>query len=250
MCSRSTPTVCSSATAPSSGHGRARVRAHRQRRVDRGQGGQPDGGRLLGVQGGGDRADEGDRQGSRPHRRCCQLRRARGHRDADPRRRLAGAHRLHGRAHPDGPHGARGRGRRARSAGSRARSARSRPARPTTSRAGGPSTDARADARHRRARLPRRVDDQGAARRGRGAGRLDLGEDDPGCGSCSTRRSATRVTLVAGDITDGEALGRALDEHEITRVVHLAALQVPFCRADPCAARRSTCSARSPSSRR
>jgi UDP-glucuronate 4-epimerase len=28
-------------------------------------------------------------------------------------------------------------------------------------------------------------------------------------------------------------VGRALDEHEITRFVHLAALQVPFCRAEP-----------------
>ena len=34
-------------------------------------------------------------------------------------------------------------------------------------------------------------------------------------------------------MTDGAAVGRALDEHEITNVVHLAALQVPFCRADP-----------------
>ena len=85
--------------------GRARLRPHRQRRLDRGQGGQPDGGRLLGVEGRGDRADEGDRQGPRAHRRARQLHRARGDRDADPRRHLAGAHRLHGRAHPDGPHG-------------------------------------------------------------------------------------------------------------------------------------------------
>jgi UDP-glucuronate 4-epimerase len=42
-----------------------------------------------------------------------------------------------------------------------------------------------------------------------------------------------RLTLVPGDITDIAALGRALDEHEITGVVHLAALQVPACRADP-----------------
>jgi nucleoside-diphosphate-sugar epimerase len=42
-----------------------------------------------------------------------------------------------------------------------------------------------------------------------------------------------RVTRVQGDITDLDAFGRTLDEHEITRVVHLAALQVPFCRADP-----------------
>ena len=42
-----------------------------------------------------------------------------------------------------------------------------------------------------------------------------------------------RVTLVQGDITDLDALGRVLDEHAITRVIHLAALQVPLCRADP-----------------
>ncbi len=55
----------------------------------------------------------------------------------------------------------------------------------------------------------------------------------PGSGSCSTTVSATAITLVEGDVTDDAALGRALDEHGITRVVHLAALQVPFCRADP-----------------
>ncbi|MGW2651075.1 NAD-dependent epimerase/dehydratase family protein [Streptomyces sp. NPDC001393] len=35
------------------------------------------------------------------------------------------------------------------------------------------------------------------------------------------------------DITDLAAFERALDEHEITNVIHLAALQVPFCREDP-----------------
>lgn len=42
-----------------------------------------------------------------------------------------------------------------------------------------------------------------------------------------------RVELVRGDITDLKAVERTLDEHEITRVVHLAALQVPFVRANP-----------------
>jgi UDP-glucuronate 4-epimerase len=42
-----------------------------------------------------------------------------------------------------------------------------------------------------------------------------------------------RVTLVRGDITDLAQLERALDEHEVTRVAHLAALQVPFVRDDP-----------------
>ena len=35
------------------------------------------------------------------------------------------------------------------------------------------------------------------------------------------------------DVTDMAQVERALDEHEITRIIHLAALQVPFCRADP-----------------
>jgi nucleoside-diphosphate-sugar epimerase len=41
------------------------------------------------------------------------------------------------------------------------------------------------------------------------------------------------LTRVRGDITDLEALERTYDDHGITHVVHLAALQVPFCRADP-----------------
>jgi nucleoside-diphosphate-sugar epimerase len=44
---------------------------------------------------------------------------------------------------------------------------------------------------------------------------------------------ADRIALVRGDITDLDALEGALDEHAITRVVHLAALQVPFVRANP-----------------
>jgi nucleoside-diphosphate-sugar epimerase len=42
-----------------------------------------------------------------------------------------------------------------------------------------------------------------------------------------------RATLVQGDVTDLTSLERVIDEHGITNVVHLAALQVPFCRADP-----------------
>lgn len=44
---------------------------------------------------------------------------------------------------------------------------------------------------------------------------------------------ADRVELVRGDITELLALERALDDNAITRVVHLAALQVPFVRANP-----------------
>jgi len=46
---------------------------------------------------------------------------------------------------------------------------------------------------------------------------------------------ATLATVphVAGDITDLPQLEQVFDEHAITNVIHLAALQVPFCRADP-----------------
>lgn len=41
------------------------------------------------------------------------------------------------------------------------------------------------------------------------------------------------ITVASGDITDGDALGAIIDANDITNVIHLAALQVPFCRADP-----------------
>jgi UDP-glucuronate 4-epimerase len=61
----------------------------------------------------------------------------------------------------------------------------------------------------------------------------DLGDADHRLRLVLTSEERARLTLVRGDITELDSLGRALDEHEITRVVHLAALQVPFCRADP-----------------
>lgn len=43
----------------------------------------------------------------------------------------------------------------------------------------------------------------------------------------------TEVALEQGDVTDVERLGAVMDRHGVTRVVHLAGLQVPFCRANP-----------------
>jgi nucleoside-diphosphate-sugar epimerase len=42
-----------------------------------------------------------------------------------------------------------------------------------------------------------------------------------------------RVQVVAGDITDFETFERTIVDNGITHIVHLAALQVPFVRADP-----------------
>jgi UDP-glucuronate 4-epimerase len=61
----------------------------------------------------------------------------------------------------------------------------------------------------------------------------DLGTDEARLRLVLEEGERRRVTLLRGDITDAEALGRALDRHEITHVIHLAALQLPFCRADP-----------------
>lgn len=42
-----------------------------------------------------------------------------------------------------------------------------------------------------------------------------------------------RVNFVAGDITDLNALEQVLDAQPISHLIHLAALQVPFCKANP-----------------
>jgi len=62
---------------------------------------------------------------------------------------------------------------------------------------------------------------------------FDLGSDDARLRLVLSDEERARLTLVEGDVTDGGAVGAALDEHGITNVVHLAALQVPFVRADP-----------------
>lgn len=60
----------------------------------------------------------------------------------------------------------------------------------------------------------------------------DLGEDDARL-RLVLGDARARVAVARGDVTDPEVLGRVLDEHELTHVVHLAALQVPFCRESP-----------------
>lgn len=44
-----------------------------------------------------------------------------------------------------------------------------------------------------------------------------------------------RVQFILGDITDGAAVELALSDSQATRVIHLAGLQVPLCKADPVA---------------
>lgn len=61
----------------------------------------------------------------------------------------------------------------------------------------------------------------------------DLSGGSPRLGLVLDDEYDERLVRVALDVTDLAALERVIDEQEITRVIHLAALQVPFCRADP-----------------
>lgn len=61
----------------------------------------------------------------------------------------------------------------------------------------------------------------------------DLGAEPRRLREIASEAEIAPLTLLQGDIADKQALERLLDEREITNVVHLAALQIPFCREDP-----------------
>jgi len=62
---------------------------------------------------------------------------------------------------------------------------------------------------------------------------LDISDDPRRLQLLMGAEELSRVRTARADITDLAQLERTLDEHVITNVIHLAALQVPFCRADP-----------------
>ena len=70
-------------------------------------------------------------------------------------------------------------------------------------------------------------------RRGATAVAFDLAADAPRLALVLDGDEPGTLRRVRGDVTDRAQVERALDEHEVDRVIHLAALQVPFCRADP-----------------
>lgn len=62
---------------------------------------------------------------------------------------------------------------------------------------------------------------------------FDLGDDPRRLRLLLDDDQPSAVTHVHGDVTDLDAVEKVLDRHSITRIIHLAALQAPFCRADP-----------------
>jgi UDP-glucuronate 4-epimerase len=63
----------------------------------------------------------------------------------------------------------------------------------------------------------------------------DLGGSDHRLRLAISDDQLATLSRVQGDVTDLAQLERVIDEHDVTGVLHLAALQVPFVRADPVA---------------
>lgn len=61
----------------------------------------------------------------------------------------------------------------------------------------------------------------------------DLSDDRRRLDLLLSRQQQERITFVQGQVTDADQVAAALRDHGITRVIHLAALQIPFCKADP-----------------
>jgi nucleoside-diphosphate-sugar epimerase len=62
---------------------------------------------------------------------------------------------------------------------------------------------------------------------------FDLSADDRRLRQIASPEELARVRFVRGDITDAGAVARTIADERVTNIVHLAALQVPFCRSDP-----------------
>jgi nucleoside-diphosphate-sugar epimerase len=61
----------------------------------------------------------------------------------------------------------------------------------------------------------------------------DLKEDPRRLRLILPEQEARKAIFVPGDVTDLAAFRKALADHQISHVIHLAGLQVPTCRADP-----------------
>ena len=64
---------------------------------------------------------------------------------------------------------------------------------------------------------------------------FDRSEDARRLGAIMSPEDLGRVRFITGDITDGATVLSALSESGAARVIHLAGLQVPTCKADPIA---------------
>lgn len=68
---------------------------------------------------------------------------------------------------------------------------------------------------------------------GKHAVAFDLSTDRHRLDWVMTPDEQSAITFLQGDLTDTAQVKESFKTHEVTHVVHLAALQVPFCRANP-----------------
>lgn len=62
---------------------------------------------------------------------------------------------------------------------------------------------------------------------------LDLKKDSRRAELLMDTDSLSAITWEQGDIADSDRLTEVLKKHDVSAIIHLAALQVPFCKADP-----------------
>ena len=70
-------------------------------------------------------------------------------------------------------------------------------------------------------------------RQGQRAVCFDLSTDRHRLDLLMSRDEQSAITFVTGDLTDSAQVRAAFEAHTVTHVIHLGALQVPFCRANP-----------------
>src|SRR5262245_29510312 len=62
---------------------------------------------------------------------------------------------------------------------------------------------------------------------------LDLSDDPQRLRLVMSDEAIVKVRFIRGDVSDPAIVGAALRDNGVTDVIHLAGLQVPFCRANP-----------------
>ena len=67
----------------------------------------------------------------------------------------------------------------------------------------------------------------------------DLSDDQRRPRLLMTDDELAKIAWVRGDIADSKAVADVVTEHRVRAIIHLAALQVPFCKADPVAGARA-----------
>ena len=62
---------------------------------------------------------------------------------------------------------------------------------------------------------------------------FDLGDDRHRLDLLLTREEQEDIIFEQGNLIEGETIDQIIAAHKVNKIIHLAALQVPFCKADP-----------------